>query len=116
MGSSDRPHGRLVLANHASIDVGYTLDEVLELRREDVVDTSDPRLAVALDERGPVGGWMQVEASVGFQVWASKNLDRVRLRCSVAHRSQEESKIGFAEFRRRFRAERISTSAEDKGS
>jgi len=50
------PDGRIVLANQASIDLfGYTLEELRQLGREGVVDSSDPRLAVALDERRRTG-------------------------------------------------------------
>jgi PAS domain-containing protein len=34
---------------------GYTLDELRQLGREAVADSSDPRLAVALDARGRTG-------------------------------------------------------------
>ena len=50
------PDGRIVLANQASIEMfGYTLDDLLRLGRQAVVDSSDPRLAAALDERRRTG-------------------------------------------------------------
>ena len=50
------PDGRIVVANHASIEMfGYTLDELCRLGRQAVVDSSDPRLVAALDERRRTG-------------------------------------------------------------
>jgi PAS domain S-box-containing protein len=52
------PYGRLIDANPAACRMfGWSIEELRELDRNSLIDTSDPRLAVAMAERGKTGKW-----------------------------------------------------------